>query len=339
LKNKTPWLLIAAILLLTALFITDLIIGQVIISLSDFMAWLSGSTKADNITAVVLSDFRLPRAITAVSAGIALSLSGLVMQTFFRNPLAGPYVMGISSGAALGVAIFLMMIPAAAAATLGSWGLAAAGCIGALLLMMLLIAAAERINDITILLIAGLLFSGAAAAFINVLQYFSNAPALKQYVIWTLGSLAALDMEQAIILFILVLMAALSSLLLIKPLNLLHLGEAYAATMGIRIRNVRRLMLVITSVVVGVTTAFCGPIAFVGLAVPHLCRLLLQTSDHKVLLPASILGGAIFLLMADILANLPLFAMSIPINTITSLFGAPFILWLIMRNRTKIPLM
>jgi iron complex transport system permease protein len=281
--------------------------------------------------------FRIPKAITAMLAGIALSVSGLQMQTVFRNPMAGPYVLGISSGASLGVAFVILgfssAIPAGSIAGMGNWLVIFAACLGAGAVMILIMFLAIRVKDILTVLILGIMIAGGISAIVTILQYFTSETMLRAYVIWTMGSLGNLTPEQLKILFLTITLGIVISLATIKMLNALLLGETYAASIGVDIRMARGLVFLSTSILAGSITAFCGPIGFVGIAVPHIARMLFKTSDHRILLPATILAGAVIMLLSDIVSQLPGSDRVLPVNSVTSLIGIPVVVWVILKGR------
>ena len=319
-------------LLLVILFVLDLLIGSVHIPLRDILGALFGG-DVDASTRLIVLDIRLIKAIVAVLAGIALSVSGLQMQTLFRNPLAGPYVLGISSGASLGVAIFILGIPllgVATNSTLSSIGTAGAAWLGAALILAFVASVSTRIKDIMVILILGMMISSGVSAVVQILQYLSNEEALKSFVIWTMGSLGDVTSSQLMLLLPTVLIGLVVSVAVIKPLNLLLLGEQYARTMGLNVRRSRYLIFLSTTLLAGTVTAFCGPIGFVGLAIPHIARMLFCNADHRVLLPGTALCGAVVLLGCDIISKW----LTLPINTITALLGIPIVIWVVIRNKS-----
>jgi iron complex transport system permease protein len=268
--------------------------------------------------------------------GAGLSISGLLMQTLFRNPLAGPFVLGISSGASLGVALLILgssLIGGISAIAFSSFGMAIAASLGAFLVLSAVLIAANKVRNTMSILIIGLMFGSLTSAIISVLAYFSSAEQLQQFIFWGFGSLGNLSWNELLIFTIIFLIGIFLLAFIIKPLNSMLLGENYAKSLGINIKQTRNLVLIITSILTGVITAFSGPIAFVGLAVPHLTKLLFNTSNHKVLLPAVTITGAILMLIADIISQLPTLEYTLPINAITSLFGAPIVIWLLVRKR------
>jgi iron complex transport system permease protein len=293
--------------------------------------------EVDPQTRILVTHFRLPKAITALVVGAALSASGLQMQTLFRNPLAGPYVLGISSGASLGVSLFLLGAPllgvSVASETLRNIGVVGSAWIGAALILAVIMAVSVRLKDIMAILILGMMFGSAASAIVQILQYLSPDSALKSFVVWTMGSLSGVSLQQLGLMSGIVVAGLALSIYLIKPLNLLLLGENYARTMGLNIRWIRFLLFASTTLLAGTVTAFCGPIGFIGIAVPHVARMLTGNADHRVLMPASMLMGSVTMLLCDIIAQLPGHEMVLPVNTITALLGIPIIVLVIVRNR------
>lgn len=317
---KRRGLLALIIFVLTALLLADLCIGSADISLRDILASLCGD--ADERTSAIVIDIRLLKALTALLAGMALSVSGLQMQTLFRNPLAGPYVLGLSSGASLGVALLLL---AGAGTTLG---IAGAAMTGAAAVMGLLLLVNERINNVMTLLILGIMFSSAIGSIVQILQFVSDEQALKSYVIWTMGSLSEVTATQLAILAGAVVIGIVLTIPTLKALNLIELGDEFARSVGTNLRRSRFMILTSTTLLAGSVTAFCGPIGFIGLAVPHIARRLMQTADHRTLIPASALTGAIMLITCDILSRRFL----IPINAVTSLAGIPVVIYIVLRK-------
>ncbi len=282
----------------------------------------------------ILHDIRLPKALTAILAGAALSVSGLIMQTLFRNPLAGPYTLGVSSGASLGVAFLTMcstmlILPVSA---LGfQFMLPVAACIGASLVLMLVMAVSKRVTSNVSLLIVGMMFGSIAGALVSLLQNFANPDALKLFIVWTLGSLSSVGWNDMQLLIPVLLMGAVFVLLAMKPLNGLLLGEDYARGLGINVMRTRLFIVLATGLLAGGVTAFCGPIAFIGVAVPHIARGIFHTSNHRVTIPACALIGACLLLICDALCSL--FIYPLPVSTASALFGAPVIIWIILKRR------
>ena len=273
----------------------------------------------------ILHAIRLPKAITAILAGAALSVSGLIMQTLFRNPLAGPYTLGVSSGASLGVA-FLTMCSASLVLMLPI-----AACIGATLVLLLVLAVSRKVTSNVSLLIVGMMFGSIAGALVSLLQNFANPDALKLFIVWTLGSLSSVGWSDMQLMVPILIVGALFVLLALKPLNGLLLGEEYAKGLGINVARTRLFIVLATGLLAGGVTAFCGPIAFIGVAVPHIARGIFKTSNHRVTIPACVLIGACLLLICDVLCSL--FIYPLPISTVSALFGAPIIIWIILKHK------
>ena len=309
------------ILLLLLLFVIDLMVGAADIPLSAL--WTDGLEHR------ILMQLRLPKALTAVIAGVALSLSGLQMQTLFRNPLAGPSVLGVSSGATLGVA-FLVMLGSVLGFSAASGWMILCAVLGAMLILLVVLFISFRVQGGATLLIVGMMIGSVAGALVNVLQNYADPDSLKLYITWTLGSLAAVGWMEMRWLVALFLAGTALAILLIKPLNGLLLGEDYAASLGIPVRRVRTLLILSTGLLAGGVTAFCGPIAFVGVAVPHIARGLMRTSNHRLTLPAAALVGADLLLLCDIICYCATYPL--PISTVSALFGAPIVIWVILRR-------
>lgn len=319
-------------LLTLLLFMADLGVGSVSIPLPEVFSTLFGS-PASALHSDIIINIRLIKAVVALLAGAALSVSGLQMQTLFQNPLAGPYVLGISSGASLGVAIFILGAPllgSSQAALASSIGIAGAAWIGSALVLVLIAILSQRLKDIMVILIIGMMFSSGISAVVQILQYLSHDDSLKSFVIWTMGSLGDVTSSQLPVLVIAVIAGLFLAVLAVKPLNQLLLGEDYAVTMGLNIRRSRGLLFLSTTLLAGTVTAFCGPIGFIGLAMPHVTRLLFDTSDHRILIPANILTGAAILIFCDIISKFFL----LPINAITSLLGIPIIIFILLRYRS-----
>lgn len=330
-KSRSAILFSALSLLTAALFVADLVIGSVNIPLRDVWAALAGG-DCDPVTAKIVLDIRLTKAVVALLAGVALAVSGLLMQTLFRNPLAGPYVLGVSSGASLGVAIFILGAPVLGIAG-HSWfsalGIAGAAWIGSAATLAAVAAASRRIKDIMVILILGMMIGSAVSAVVQILQYLSNEEALKSFVVWTMGSLGDVTSVQLLLAAPAVAAGMAMAVAVIKPLNLLLLGEPYARTMGLDVGRTRMLILLATTLLAGTVTAFCGPIGFIGLAIPHVARILFRDADHRTLLPAAALTGAASLLVCDIVSKL----LTLPVNTVTALMGIPIVVWVVIRNK------
>lgn len=337
------WVMLALLLAVPAAFALSLAAGSVSIPLDEIVTILLGGEPSRATWSTILLNFRLPKALTAVLAGAALSASGLLMQTLFRNPLADPFVLGISSGASLGVALVVLVTGVSGTSLLtgldflGDLSLIAAASIGSALVLLLVMWVSRRIQSVTTLLIIGLMFGYATSALVSIMMHFSVADRIYTYVNWTFGSFGGVAWGQMGVFAAILLVGLLLAYLLAKPLNALLLGEAYARSMGLNVRRARLWLILAASVLAGVVTAFCGPIGFLGVAVPHLCRALLGTSDHRVLLPAVILLGAALALVADVIAQMPGSQTVLPLNAITALFGAPVVIWVIMQ-RSKVSL-
>lgn len=314
------------------LFVADIAVGSVDIPLRDVAAALTGGETDASLRNIII-DIRLIKAIMAVLAGAALSASGLQMQTLFRNPLAGPYVLGVSAGASFGVAIFLLGAPLLGfashpiAQTLGTAGAAWTGAAAILLIVMVL---SRRIKDIMVILILGMMLSSAIGAAVEIMQYLGSEAALKSFVVWTMGSLGDVTYGQLSIIAPATVAGIVLAVAAIKPMNMLLLGENYARTMGLNITRTRRTIFLSTTLLAGTVTAFCGPIGFVGLAVPHLARMIFASADHRTLVPASILIGTAMMLACDIVAK----RLTLPINSVTALAGIPIVIYIVTRNRT-----
>ena len=332
-------LYIGLLALLALAFVTSLSLGSVSIPLREVVRILSGAPALKESWRIIILDYRLTKAITAVLVGGALSLAGLQMQTMFRNPLADPFILGINSGASLGVALVVLSVGTAGTAllaglgTLGDLSLALAASLGAGVVLALILLVGQRVKNPTTLLIMGLMFGYATSALTSLLIYFSRPERIQAYTIWSYGSFSGVTWNQLRVMAPVIVLGILVAVFLTKPLNALLLGEDYARSMGLNVKQARFFILLSASLLSGTVTAFCGPIGFIGVAVPHVCRNLLHTSDHKVLIPAVVLVGAIAALVADALAQLPGSQYVLPINVVTSLFGAPFVVWVLIRQR------
>lgn len=329
-QARTPILFIILSILTILLFTLDLTVGAVAIPLTDVWKALTGGDCAP-ATAKIVLNIRLVKAIVALLAGAALTVSGLQMQTLFRNPLAGPYVLGISSGASLGVALFILGAPLLGLpSAFSALGVAGAAWVGAAAVLVVIAIVGHRIKDIMVILILGMMFSSGVSAVVQILQYLSKEDSLKAFVIWTMGSLGDVTLPQLAILVPAVAAGLVLAVVTIKPLNLLLFGEEYAVTMGLNLRRSRTLLFFSTTLLAGTVTAFCGPIGFIGLAMPHVTRMLFADSDHRVLIPATMLTGASILLLCDIVSKM----LTLPINAITALLGIPIVVWVVLRNKS-----
>jgi iron complex transport system permease protein len=335
--RKRPFLLALLVLLFIGIGLS-LTLGSVRIPIADILTIFGGGEPARATWTTIILKFRLPKAITAVLAGSALGISGLQMQTLFRNPLAGPFVLGITSGASLGVAFVILSVGTAANGMLaslglfGNFGVAIAASLGSAFVLFVVMLVAHRVNNMT-LLILGLLFGYATSAVVTILLNFAIADRIQAYITWTFGSFGGVTWDQLQVLIPIILAALGIAWLSAKPLNALLLGEAYAQSLGLTVQRARFWVLISASILAGTITAFCGPIAFIGVAVPHLCRSLFNTSDHKLLVPATILMGGIIALIADLIAQLPGQDAVLPLNAVTALIGAPVVMWVILRRR------
>lgn len=332
---KGPFILLT--LLLIVVFLINVSLGSVYIPFGEVMASLLGGGASKEAWQYILIDYRLPKAITAMAAGGGLAVSGLLMQTLFRNPLAGPFVLGLSSGASLGVAILILGAGTiggfAGGILLSEWSLVIASALGSFLVMLAVLAVTFKIKDTMAILIIGLMFGSVTAAVVAVLSYFSNAEQLQQYIFWSFGSLGNQSWNGVFILILCCVIGVLLSIFSSKSLNALLLGENYAKSMGLHIKRTTFIIIIATSILAGSITAFAGPIAFVGLAVPHLTRQFFTTSNHSILLPAVLICGSLLLLICDTIAQLPFSEYTLPINAVTSLIGAPVVIWLLVRKR------
>lgn len=341
-KKRRKYFIIPIIILLV-FFVCDNIFGGVTIPVKKiFLALFSGPDTAlpqteHSFIKDIICNFRLPKATTALLAGVGLSLCGIQMQTLFRNPLADPYILGVSASSGLGVAIFVMGGSALGinlnSAAFQTFGIAGAAMAGAILLLLLILALSERLKDNLSLLIFGVMISSIASALINLLQYASSESALKMYVVWTLGSFSGLKSGQLLILVLLSVAGIALSVYNIKDLNAIMLGEQYANAAGINTKRIKVRIIVATTLLAGGITAFCGPIGFIGIAVPHIARLIYKDADHRVLVPASAILGGGMMLIADTLSQLPGSGSVIPINTMAALLGIPVIFAIIIKNR------
>lgn len=333
-KLYTKHFLVLFVLLIVFLLL-NISLGSVLVPINEvFTILLNGNASKESWEYIILN-YRIPKAITAILVGSGLSISGLLMQTLFRNPLAGPFVLGISSGASLGVALLILgsSLFGFGLMVTSNWALAIASSLGAFLVLSAVIITANRVKNTMSILIIGLMFGSLTSAVISVLSYFSSAEQMQQYMFWSFGSLGNLSWNELTIFTVIYLVGIIGTLSVIKPLNSYLLGENYAKSLGVNIKRSRNIILLITSLLTGVVTAFSGPIAFVGLAVPHIAKMIFLTSNHKILLPASALIGAIILLLCDSIAQLPASEFTLPINAITSLFGAPVVIWLLVRKK------
>lgn len=339
-RKRNSVLFLALVLATLLLFVSDLSLGSVTIPFWEIFKSLSGSGASKETWQYIILNYRLPKAITAVLVGMGLSTSGLLMQTLFRNPLAGPYVLGLSSGSSLGVAMVIMgsaFLPGFVGSFLiSSYGIILASCLGSLLVLLAVLIVSQRLRDTAAILIVGLMFGSFTTAFVGVLTYFSTAEQLQKFTFWSLGNLGNLSWASVLILSLSVLIGLLLSLISLKSLDALLLGENYAKSLGLNYRKMRLIIIFATSILAGSITAFAGPIAFVGLAVPHIAKLVFQTSNHFILFWATLLVGATIMLFCDIVSQVPGSELTLPINAITSIIGAPVVIWLLVRKQKMI---
>lgn len=329
-RNRASFLFAFLIFLTLFLFVWDLSVGSVDIPFQEVLDILMNKSSSELNNRIIM-DIRLNKAFVALLAGAALSVSGVQMQTLFRNPLAGPYVLGISSGASLGVATFILGLPIIGiSASSVPLGIAGAAWVGSAIVLLFIGIIAQRIKDIMVILILGMMFSSGISAVVQILQYLSQDDSLKSFVIWTMGSLGDVTNSQLPILFGGVFIGLLIAFFSIKPLNQLLLGEDYAVTMGMNLKKTRGMLFISTTLLAGTVTAFCGPIGFIGLAMPHVTRMIFDNADHRILIPANVLTGSCILILCDIFSKLWL----LPINAITSLVGIPVIIFIVLRNKS-----
>jgi len=319
-------------LLVVLLFVADLLIGSTRMDAAEVLRSLFGHGTPGG--EIIVTQFRLPKAITALIAGAAMSVSGLLMQTLFRNPLAGPDVLGVSSGAGLGVALTVLtltpLFTLSSGSALQGWGIILAAWAGAGAVMIIIMAVSARMRDIMTVLIIGLLLASAISAVVSLLQYFSNEAMLRTYVIWTMGNLGNISYPQIRALTLSTAAGLIIAFLMVKPLNAMLLGETFSRTVGVKMKSTRAVLLASASILAGSVTAFCGPLAFIGVAVPHIGRLIFGTTDHRTLMPGVALCGSAVLLLSDIISTMPGGGHIIPVNTVTSLTGIPVVLWIIL---------
>jgi iron complex transport system permease protein len=334
---KTSFLILTVLLIVC--FFANISLGSVSIPIKDVFNSVFGSIDNESWQ-YIIQNSRLPKAFTAILVGSGLGISGLLMQTLFRNPLAGPFVLGISSGASLGVAIIILgsgvFGGVFASFLISKWSLVIAASLGSFIVLLAVMMVSSKVRDTMAILIIGLMFGSITAAVVSVLSYFSSAEQLQQYIFWGFGSLGNLSWHELLIFFIIYSIGLLFSITSIKALNTLLLGENYAKSLGVNIKHSRFTIIIATSLLAGTITAFAGPIAFIGLAIPHITRQVFNTSNHKILLPAVFIFGAIIMLICDSIAQIPTSDYTLPINAITSLVGAPIVIWLLVRKRKMI---
>jgi len=336
-KTKYSFIILSILLLLC--FAINISLGSVSIDFTEVISSVFGYAKNQSHQ-YIIQNYRLPKAITAILVGSGLGISGLLMQTLFRNPLAGPFVLGISSGASLGVALIILGSGLfggfLAAALLSKWSIVIAASLGSFLVLLAVLAVSSKVRDTMAILIIGLMFGSITAAIVSVLSYFSSAEQLQQYIFWGFGNLGNLTWNELIIFLGIYFTGIIFSIASLKALDSFLLGENYAKSLGLNIKQSRLTIILATSLLAGTITAFAGPIAFIGLAIPHLTRQIFDSSNHKILLPAVFLFGAIVMLICDTIAQLPTSDYTLPINAITSLVGAPVVVWLLVRQRKMV---
>nr|WP_315143943.1 iron ABC transporter permease [uncultured Flavobacterium sp.] len=325
---------------MVALFLINISLGSVSIPVKEVFNSLTGGVSSKETWEYIIINYRLPKAIAAILTGMGLAISGLLMQTLFRNPLAGPYVLGLSSGASLGVAVVILgaaFLPSFLSSfLLSSYGIVIASSLGSFLVLLAVLAVSQQLRDTMAILIVGLMFGSLTSAIVGTLTYFSTADQLQKFTFWSMGNLGNLSWTSISILSVCVSIGLLLSLFSIKPLNALLLGENYAKSLGLNYNKARLIIIFATSILAGSITAFAGPIAFVGLAVPHIAKLVFQTSNHTVLFWSTLLSGASIMLICDSISQLPGSDITLPINAVTSIFGAPIVIWLLIRKRKMI---
>lgn len=332
-SNRIKWGLLIG--LLPILMVLNVSFGSIIIPFSDILSILTGGGSESIAFDAIIWNSRIPRILTAILCGAAISVSGLQMQVLFRNPLAGPYILGISSGASLGISLLVMGASLFSVTTFvySSWTLALAATIGALFILLIVFMISLKVKDIMTVLIVGIMLGSFTTALIGVMQYFSSADQLKTFIIWTMGSLDAVNYEEITVISIVVMVGLLIGIFNIKALNLLLLGEGYAKSMGLNLSRSRLWIILSTGLLAGCITAFCGPIGFIGIVVPHLCRIWFQTANSKLLFPASILMGINFMLLSDFIAHVPNSDLVLPINSVTAILGVPIIFWMVLGQK------
>ena len=335
--KKQNFIFLLLLLALVFLFLVNISLGSVAIPIKEVVKGIFLQEMSKESWEIILWNFRFPKAFTAVLVGVGLSLSGLLMQTLFRNPLAGPYVLGLSSGASLGVAFVILgsgVLPIFISTFfLSSYGLVLASSLGSFLVLMAVLIVSQKLKDTMAILIVGLMFGSFTSAIVSVLSYFTTAEKLQKFTFWSMGSISNLSWNEISLLTVFVAIGIGISFLVIKPLNALLLGEKYAQSIGINYKKTRFIIILATSILAGSITAFAGPIAFIGLAVPHMAKLVFQTSNHFILFWGTLLIGAIVMLLCDTIAQVPGNDITLPINAITSVIGAPIVIWLLVRKK------
>lgn len=316
---------VIGILVILILSVADMLVGAESVNIADALT-------DEGFAREIFLHFRLPKLVAAILSGLALSGSGLVMQTVFRNPLAGPYMLGVSAGASLGVALFMMAAPFVGAGLLHHMGVAAFAWLGAVAVLLLVMFVSVRLRDIMAVLILGMMIGSAASAVVDVLQFFSSESALKGFVLWSMGSIGGLSWPELSILFVCVICGIVMTVFMLGRMDSLLLGENYAATMGVDVKSTRTVLFVSTALLAGGVTAFCGPIAFIGLAAPHIARLVWKRAPHRILYPAALITGVVMMILCDIFSSIPLTGCTLPLNTITAMFGIPVVFMVVWRG-------
>ena len=335
--SKHTVLFVVLTCLLLVLLILNISLGQISIPFKEVLKSLTGSQASKETWEYIIFNYRLPKAITAILVGIGLSVAGLLMQTLFRNPLAGPYVLGLSAGSSLGVAFVILAsscVPMFLSSILtSSYGIVLASCLGSFVVLILVLIVSQKLRDTNSILIVGLMFASFASAIVGILTYFSSAEQLQKYTFWSMGNIGNLTWNTIILLAVLVFVGLLLSVYSIKSLNAMLLGENYAKSLGLNYQKSRFIIILATSILSGSITAFVGPIAFIGLAVPHIAKIIFQTSNHYILFFSTLLLGAITLLFCDIFSQIPGTEIILPINAVTSIIGAPVVIYLLVRKQ------
>ncbi len=336
-RNIYLFALIGIVLL--GLFIWDFFTGHIKIPFNELFLYLNPFSESSEEYYLIIREFRLPRVLISVLSGAALSVSGLLMQTMFRNPLAGPYVLGISSGASLGVALMVLgtgTVFSGQLSIVSGVAVVISAAIGAALIMFLIVAVSMRISDILSILIIGILIAGIVGAIVNLLQFFAEDVNVKSFVVWTMGSLSAVSFNDIKLLSPIVIIVLSAGFLLSKYLNIMLLGDDFAVSMGISLKVMRVVVFTAVSLLAGSVTAFCGPLGFIGIAVPHVARWIFNCSNHFILIPACILIGACFMLTGDLLTHLIPKQGVLPVNAVTAIIGAPFVVWIVIKNKRTV---
>ena len=331
-------ILIAIIFLGILLFFLNLFVGSVTIPFADLFKVFFGEETNSTISTIVF-EYRLPQAVTALFAGAALSVAGLLMQTLFRNPLADPSMLGISSGAGLGVAITILftgILGGSALSSFGLWsniGVSIAAFLGATLVLMLILGFSSRVRNMTTLIIIGLMVSYLAGSLTDIMKFFSMKEDIHAFVIWGMGSFSAVGKTKLALFSISIILGLFASLFMSKNLNIMLLGDLYAENLGLNVKRNNLFVILVSGYLTAIVTAYCGPIAFLGLAIPHLTRFIFKTSDHRILVPSVMLIGMIVSLLCNLVARMPGFEGNLPINAVTAFIGAPIVIWVILRRR------